>query len=100
MRFLVLSDPGSGPIVPEQLPSLFAAEAAWRERYSDQLEVYGWFVAGGGFGIAGVDDDAMLCRMVAEHPFTPFSKLDVRPIVDADVGAAQWRETFAAGAAV
>jgi hypothetical protein len=83
MRFLVLAEPVSAP-PPELLPSIVAAEQEWRARYADRLESYAWFANGGGTGIIDVDDAETLFGAVAEHPFCPFTKVDVRPLADAD----------------
>ena len=89
MRFLVVSLPSSAPVPTELLPGLLDAEREWRDRHSDRIESYGWFAGRGGFGIVDAADEVTLSRMVTEHPFTPFSELQIRPIVDADVAAGQ-----------
>jgi hypothetical protein len=98
MRFLVLAEPGMSPN-PEELPSLFAAEKQWRSRYADRLDAYAWFAAGGGCGIIDVDREETLSQAICEHPFYPFTKTEVRPLVDADVAAGQLEAALAAGRA-
>jgi hypothetical protein len=94
MRFLVIATPTAGAVPPEALPSLLDAEEAWLERFRPRLDVYGWFPGGGGFGVVRADDEETLNRAVAEHPFTPFSRLQVRPVVDGRMAAGQLREVL------
>jgi len=96
MRFLVLAEPAVAP-PPELLPSLLAAEKEWRNRYADRLDSYAWFAAGGGTGIIDVDDAETLFQAVNEHPFSPYTKTEVRPLADAD-GAARRLEAILAEA--
>ena len=84
------------PVPEELLPSLFAAEKQWRDRYADRLDSYAWFAAGGGTGIIDVDDAETLAEAIHSHPFSPYSRTEVRPVADADVIA---RRLEAAGAA-
>lgn len=80
MRFLVIPEPNTLTPPPELLPSLLAAEKEWRNRYADRLDGYAWFASGGGTGIIDVDDGETLFQAVSEHPFCPFTKIDVRPL--------------------
>jgi hypothetical protein len=84
MRFLVLTS-STTPPPPELIPDLIAAERGWRDRHRDRIESYGWFVGDrGGFGVVAGDDELVLAQMVAEHPFTPFTRTELRLIADAD----------------
>jgi hypothetical protein len=96
MRFLVIAEPNGNIVPPELLPALLAEEQEWRQRYRDRLDAYDWFAAGGGFGILDTDDEVVLCRAVAEHPFNPFTTTQVRPIVNADSASGQIREVVEA----
>jgi ketosteroid isomerase-like protein len=46
------------------------------------VEGVNFFVGGGGFGTIETDDGAELQRLIAEHPFTPYSEIEVRPLVE------------------
>src|SRR3712207_6277505 len=39
-----------------------------------------------------VPDEATLNRIMVRYPFTPFSEITIRPILDGDTALAQWRE--------
>jgi muconolactone delta-isomerase len=44
------------------------------------------------------DDSAELQRMLAEHPFTPFADVEIRPVVDPGTALKTLQEAFAARA--
>ena len=98
MRFLVIANPTGTPDSPEHLEALLDAERDWRARHAGRVDVYAWFVTGGGFGVVDVEDEAALYDAIMSHPFTPLSRYDVRPLVDADVASQRTRELFAAAA--
>lgn len=78
MRVLVLVD--------ERFPALLEAFADWRERYRDSMEAFEFFAgSSGGFGILNVPDEETLSRVMNEYPFSLFSKITVRPILDGDM---------------
>jgi hypothetical protein len=91
MRVLVLVEPRF-PIPPEMFPVLLDGFAAWRERYRQSMESFEFFAGGGGgFGVINTPDEASLNRMMVEYPFTPFSEITVRPILDGNIALRQWR---------
>lgn len=98
MRFLVVATQ-KFPAPPEIVPGLIDAAEKWQERYSNELEAFGLFPGGGGFGIADVSDEAELHRIILENPFTPFSDYEIKVIVDAPTAWQQARDAFAAMAA-
>ena len=99
MRFLVIAEPDVAP-APELLPSLVAAEREWRDRYADRLDAYAWFAAGGGgTGIIDVDDAETLFQAINEHPMCPFTKVEVRPLADADDAGRRLAGIFASATA-
>ena len=63
MRFLVIAEP-TARAERTELDALIDAEQEWRARFAEQLDVYGWFAAGGGFGIIDVDDEASVGQAV------------------------------------
>ncbi len=96
MRALVMSE--NKFFVPlEAFPQLLDAFQAWRERHRAQMEVFEFFVGGGGgFGIVNVPDESALNRMMNEYPFGMYSEVTIRPILDGDTALSQLRETVAA----
>lgn len=98
MRVAVIYTPRNAP-PPDLMPRLLEELGGWVERHRDRMETIEFFVGGGGFGIADVDDAEELQRMVAEHPFTPFADVEVKAIVAADVALRNLQEVFAARSA-
>ena len=96
MRVLVVGTP-QFPIPPEQLPAMADAALAWFQRYQDQLEVFGNFPGGGGFGVVDVADAETLNQMLLENPFVPFARIEVRPVVTGETAFRQLRDAAAAG---
>lgn len=74
---------------------LMAGMAAWLERHAARFSTIEFFVAGGGFGVLDVDDSAELHRIIAEHPFTGLSDVEVRPVVDPAAAMANLKAAFA-----
>ncbi len=68
------------------------AFAGWRDRYRPVMETFEFFVAGGGFGVVDVPDDAALARMMMEYPWAPYSATEVHPIIDGDTALGMWQE--------
>jgi hypothetical protein len=99
MRFLVIAEPNGNPVPPESIPSLLEAERGWRDRYADRLDDYHWYATGGGGAIVDVDDAESLCQAIFEHPFTPYTQTQVRPLVDADAAARGLEASLAAAGA-
>ena len=92
MRVLVLVEPKFF-IPPEMFPTLLDGFAAWRDTHRGSMEAFEFFAGGGGgFGILNVPDEATLNRMIVQYPFTPFSEIMTRPILDGDTALGQWRE--------
>ena len=95
MRVLVVGTP-KFPVPPDQLPAMADAALAWYQRYQDRMEVFGNFPGGGGFGVVNVDDAETLNQMMLEMPFTPFSEVEVRPVVPGETAFHQLRDAAAA----
>ncbi len=94
MRVFVLVEPKFF-VSPDMFPSLLEGFADWRERYRDRMESFEFFAGGGGgFGVFNVADEATLNQMMIEYPFTPFSELTSRPILDGDTALNQWRQVM------
>ena len=97
MRVAIIYRPKSPP-PSEALPQLMQGMGAWLEKYSGRMSTLEFFIGGGGFGVIDIDDSAELHRIVAEHPFTPFADVEIRPVVEPQAAMANLREAFAARA--
>ena len=92
LRVFVLVEPKFF-IPPEMFPTMLDWFAAWREAYRESMEAFEFFTGGGGgFGILNVPDEATLNRIMVQYPFTPFSEITIRSILDGDTALRQWRE--------
>jgi hypothetical protein len=92
MRVFVLVEPKFF-VPPEMFPTLLDGFAAWRDANRESMEAFEFFAGGGGgFGILNVPDEATLNRIMVQYPFTPFSEITIRSILDGDTALGQWRE--------
>lgn len=98
MHVLVVATPRF-PIPPDELPTIVDGALEWFDRHRGELEHFGTFPGGGGFGVVDVADEATLNRLMLEMPFSPFSRLEVRPFVGGRQGLDQLRESLAQRAA-
>jgi hypothetical protein len=69
--------------------------SVWREKYRANLEVFEFFLGGGGLGVANAADEVELHQMILDMPFTPFSDMSVTPTVNADVALPMAQERIA-----
>jgi hypothetical protein len=83
----------------EVAPMLMGALGQWVETYAARFSTFEFFVDGGGLVLADFDDSAELQRIVAENPFTPYSDVQIRPVVEPSVAMATYTQTMAALAA-
>jgi len=91
IRVLILARP-QFPFPPEQLPALIQGFQDWWQRHGSTFEAAYFFAGGpGGFGIANVSDEAELNQVMLEWPFTPFSDIEVRPLLDVETALQQWQ---------
>ena len=96
MRFMLIARP-QFPIPPDQVPALVAGFRQWWGRHRQHWEAAGfWAGENGGGGIANVPDEATFHRMMVEWPFTPFSHLEARALVDVDAALDTWDEALRA----
>lgn len=89
MRVLVLTN-SKFPPPPEHVKTMINGFAQWREQYRNKMEAF-FFYAGrnAGGGILNVSDEAELNQIINDWPLTPYSDIDVIPIVDGDVALKQ-----------
>jgi len=95
MRVAIIYRPKS-PAPLEAIPALMQAMAAWVEKYGNRISPLEFFAAGGGYGVIDVDDSAELHRILAEHPFTPYADVEIRPVLSPAAAMENLREAFAA----
>jgi hypothetical protein len=99
MRALVVARQKMPPPA-EMMPGLAQGFAAWREQYRDKWESFFFFATvTGGCGIANVANETELFQMILEWPLTPFSDIEVHPVVDGDEALGRWVEQIQALAA-
>lgn len=93
MRVLMLAS-GKYQAPPELIKSLVQGFVEWREKHRNKMEAF-FFYAGrsAGGGILNVTDEVELNQIVNEWPLTPFSEIDIIPIVDGDVALKQFQAT-------
>jgi hypothetical protein len=95
MRVAVIYRPKFAP-PPERIPELMQGLSGWLSENQGRFTTMEFFVGGGGFGVGDVADSADLQRMVASHPFTPFSDVEIRPVVEPAQAMQILGEVFAA----
>lgn len=88
MHVLVVATP-KFPIPREELPGMLGAAIEWHERHKDQLESFGTFAGGGGYGVVNVADEQALNQLILEMPFSPYSHHEIRPFVPGVAGMQQ-----------
>ena len=81
MRFAVIYRP-KHPAPAEQLPEMLKGMGEWMQSYASRVEGVQFFIDGGGFGTIETDDPSELSRLIAEHPFTQYSDVEVKPLID------------------
>jgi muconolactone delta-isomerase len=94
MKVAVIYRPKNTPPM-EAIGGMFEGMSQWIQKYQGQMDVLYFFAAGGGFGVMDVDDASELQKMLAEHPFTTFADVEVRPVVEAQTALRNLQEAFA-----
>ncbi|HEY4281228.1 MAG TPA: hypothetical protein VGM91_23655 [Conexibacter sp.] len=97
MRFLVYATPHF-PIPPDQMPAVVDGALEWAEQHRAEIEQFGLFPGGGGFGIANVTDETALNQLLLDMPFAPFSQHQIHTFVPGIDGLQQLRTSLAARA--
>lgn len=93
MRFAIIYRP-KHPVPPEQMPELLKAMGEWMQSHGSRLEGVQFFVGGGGFGTIDADDATELTRLISEHPFTQYSEVEIKPLLDPQAAMSVLQETF------
>ena len=81
MRFAVIYRPKHPP-PPELLPELLKNMGQWMQDNADRVGDVQFFIDGGGIGTIETDDPAEISRIIAAHPFTAYSDVEVKPLID------------------
>lgn len=97
MKIAVIYRPRNAP-PPELVPGLLEGTRQWLDSHAARFEQVYFFTNGGGFGVIDADDSTELMRLSAEHPFTPFSDVEIRPVLEADEALGTLQQAFAARA--
>lgn len=97
MRMIVIYRPRTTP-PPEAMAGMFEGVRAWIENHQGKFEQVQFFVGGGGYGVGDFDSSEDLMQIAAEHPFTPFSDVETRPVVAAEEALRMLQEALPAGA--
>jgi hypothetical protein len=83
----------------ELAPMLFGALGQWVETYAARFTTLEFFADGGGLALGDFDDTAELQRILAENPFTPYSDVQIRPVLEPRAALATYTQMVAALAA-
>ncbi|MDX6623338.1 MAG: hypothetical protein QOE75_1270 [Solirubrobacterales bacterium] len=81
MKFAIIYRPKDPP-PPDQMPEMLKGMATWMQTYGNRVEGVNFFVGGGGFGTIETDDAGELTKMISEHPFSIYSEVEVKALVD------------------
>jgi muconolactone delta-isomerase len=93
MRFAIIYRP-KHPAPQEQLPELLKRMGEWMKEHGSRIQGTQFFVDGGGFGIIDTEDVGELSRLISEHPFTPYSDVEVKPVIDPEAAMAVLVEVY------
>ena len=94
MKLAVIYRPRSTPPL-EAMPMMMEGMAQWLNAYEGKFDSVYFFAGGGGFGVGDFDDADEVQKMTAEHPFTLFSEVEIRPIVDPQTALKSLQEAAA-----
>ena len=95
MKIAVIYRPRNTPPL-EAAPMMVDGIEQWLKAYEDRFEFVYLFAGGGGFGVGDFEDSAEVQKMVAEHPFTPFSDVEIKVVLDSATAIANLQAAMAA----
>jgi muconolactone delta-isomerase len=93
MRFAIIYHP-KFPAPQDEIPELLKGMGKWMQEHGSRIEGIQFFVDGGGFGILDTDDPGELSRLISEHPFTPYSDVEIKPVMDPESAMAVLTEVY------
>jgi muconolactone delta-isomerase len=93
MRFAIIYRP-KHPAPQDQLPDLLKGMGEWMQKHGGRIEGTQFFVDGGGYGTIDTDDVGELSRLISEHPFTPYSDVEIKPVIDPEAAMAVLMEVY------
>ena len=93
MRFAVIYRP-KHPVPPELVPELLKGMGEWMQSHGSRVEDVQFFVGGGGFGTIETDDPAEIAGLTATHPFTQYSEVEIKPLLDPQAALAVLAEAY------
>jgi len=76
---------------------MFQAAGEWMQQHGSELESIEFFLGGGGYGTIDTDDVASMQRLIAENPFTPYSEIEIRPLIDPATSLGILQEAYSDG---
>ncbi|HEX6228472.1 MAG TPA: DUF3303 family protein [Solirubrobacterales bacterium] len=93
MRFAIIYRP-KFQVPQDKLPELLKGTGEWLQSHGDRVEGVQFFLGGGGFGTIETDDVGELMRLLADHPFTQYSDVEIKPIVDPQAAMSVLQEVY------
>jgi hypothetical protein len=81
MRFAVIYRPKHA-VPPELIPELLKGMGDWMQSHGSRVKDVQFFIGGGGLGTIETDDPAELARLISDHPFTQYSEVEIKPLLD------------------
>ena len=94
MRVCVIDQGARFPVPPEQMPAVWEQFKQWRARWKPKMESFEFFADEGGFGVVNVADETELQQMMLEYPFSPFSRIELRIVIDGDASLDRWGQAI------
>jgi hypothetical protein len=93
MRFAIIYRP-KFQVPQDKLPEMLKGMGDWMQSHGDRVEGVQFFVGGGGFGTVETDDATELTRLLTEHPFTQYSEIEIKPLVDPQTAMSILQEVY------
>jgi len=99
MKYVVLSRRKDAFLMlpPEKRVQIWEGMVAFIEKYRKAGKCKGMYMDGdmkGGVSIWEVESDEESTKFIIENPLAPFSDIDIRPVIDWDIGVKATREFF------
>lgn len=94
MKFAIIYRPKDPPD-PARMPELLQGMGEWMQRYGSRVVGVEFFVGGGGYGTIETDDPGELTKMISEHPFSIYSEVEIKPLIDPATAMGILQEAYA-----